>query len=99
MPEYRVLHERDAFTLHRMGDYDRRSPPPSGQSLEHRRETWVVMAVDLDDSPVEALPFLTQWLQRQCFRHRGQTLDFIVVYDRHEVVQRVVRREKRGLPC
>src|SRR3982074_3489635 len=58
----------------------------------------MVVSVYLDHVPPERTPFIGERFERERLRYRCETLNLVVVYYRHQVVELVMRSEKDGLP-
>src|SRR5438552_3163560 len=98
-----VLHERDPLALDGVGHDERRRPPGGLRLIERFVDVVHVVPVDLEDGPAERLPLRHDRLEVHDLRHEVVELDFVVVEDHAEVVERTVglaelRPRHRRLP-
>src|SRR5947209_2752376 len=95
MPQDLVLHERHSAAFHGVGD---NAGGPVRAAGKRGAQSVMVVTVDPQRNPAERAPLRAERLEVDGVRDAPQRLELVVVDDRAEVAQAVVRREHRRLP-
>ena len=93
-----VLHEVHALAFYRVGD-NHGWEILLGSSIRKRRSNLrEIMAVDFVNIPAKRPEFFGKWMQIEYVFNVPQTLNFVVVHDRHKIVQLMMAGKQNGLP-
>src|SRR5450432_2747290 len=98
MPQELILHERHTLTFHRIGDNAARLSAFERQVQKGVDKLLMIMSIDLLDAPAEGFPLSAEGLEIEDVANISQALDFVIVDDRHKIVQLVMGCEKCCFP-
>src|SRR5579884_3756437 len=98
MPEHRIFHERNTLTFGGVRDEARRATAVSRDLRKRLQQLFMIVAVELDDSPSKTRPFIAERFQCERLAYRCQTLDLVVIDDNDQVIELMMCREQSRLP-
>src|SRR3569623_1610683 len=97
MPQHLMLHEGYAAPLDRVGD-DNGRPIRLRPRMERGAQGAMIVAVDALDGPAERSPLVRERLQRKRVLDGREALELVIIDDRTEVGEAMVRRKQRRFP-